>query len=171
MNVGNDLPSIGLEFNILKNEFIYSLDYIGHDILAAIIFNDPSQNQLGIMMGKYKGEKSDIVIEHWGINENEMDGSTPVDWSKSWDEYRDEMDIKRQYWKTYNLNKPFEQVTLIETSIADMTDRDHFEAILKGRLNEHGIEVNKLSDDKLFSKLERLQVARITNMFKITVTM
>ena len=115
---------------------------------------------------KYKGEKSDIVIEHWGINENEVDGSTPIDWSKSWDEYRDEMEIKRQYWKTYNLNKPFEQVTLIETSIADTTDRNHFEAILKGRLNEHGIEVNKLSDDKLFSKLERLQVARITNMFK-----
>ena len=68
VNGGNDLPSIGLEFNILKNEFIYSLDYIGHDILAAIIFNDPSQNQLGIMMGKYKGEKYFRIQYQAGIN-------------------------------------------------------------------------------------------------------
>jgi hypothetical protein len=54
---GNDIPSIGIEFNILKNKFIYSIDYIGHDILAALILNDASQNQLGIMMGKYKEEK------------------------------------------------------------------------------------------------------------------
>ena len=65
---GNDLPSMGVEFNILKNKFIYSLDYIGHDILAALIFNDPSQNQLDIMMGKYKGEKYFRVHYQAGIN-------------------------------------------------------------------------------------------------------
>ena len=68
VNGGNDLPSIGPEFNILKNKFIYSLDYIGHDILAALIFNGPSQNQLGIMMGKYKGEKYFRIQYQAGIN-------------------------------------------------------------------------------------------------------
>jgi DNA helicase IV len=114
----------------------------------------------------FAAENQNIVIEHWGIDENEVNGSVPKHWTVSWDEYRDEMDRKRQYWKTYNLNKPLEPVTFIETSIADMTDRNNFEAILKGRLNEHGIEVNKLSDDKLFSKLETFQIARITDMFK-----
>ena len=65
---GNALPSMGVEFNILKNKFIYSIDYIGHDILAALILNDPSQNQLDIMMGKYKGEKYFRIQYQAGIN-------------------------------------------------------------------------------------------------------
>ena len=44
---GNDLPSAGVEINILKSKFIYSLDYIAHNFLE--------QNQAGINMfwGKY----------------------------------------------------------------------------------------------------------------------
>lgn len=65
---GNDIPSMGIEFNILKNKFIYSIDYIGHDILAALILNDASQNQLGIMMGKYRGDKYFRIQYQAGIN-------------------------------------------------------------------------------------------------------
>lgn len=65
---GNDIPSMGIEFNILKNKFIYSIDYIGHDILAALILNGASQNQLGIMMGKYKGDKYFRIQYQAGIN-------------------------------------------------------------------------------------------------------
>ena len=57
---GNDLPSAGIEVNILKNEFIYSLDYIAHDFL--------NQNQLGIMIGKYKGDKYFRIQYQAGIN-------------------------------------------------------------------------------------------------------
>ena len=57
---GNDLPSVGLEINILKNKFIYSIDYIGHDFL--------DQNQLGIMIGKYKGDKYFRIQYQAGIN-------------------------------------------------------------------------------------------------------
>ena len=57
---GNNLPSAGLEFNILKNKFIYSLDYIAHNFL--------NQNQIAIMMGKYKGDKYFRIQYQAGIN-------------------------------------------------------------------------------------------------------
>ena len=57
---GNELPSAGIEINILKNKFIYSLGYIAHNFL--------DQNQIGIMMGKYKGEKYFRIQYKAGIN-------------------------------------------------------------------------------------------------------
>ena len=66
---GNDLPSVGMEINILKNNFIYSLDYIGHNFL--------DQNQLGIMIGKYKGEKYFRIQYQAGINMFWGEYSTP----------------------------------------------------------------------------------------------
>ena len=57
---GNELPSTGIEINILKNKLIYSLDYIAHNFL--------DQNQIGIMMGKYKGEKYFRIQYKAGIN-------------------------------------------------------------------------------------------------------
>ena len=59
-NEGNlPIDVMGLEVNILDKNFIYSVDYIGHDKTGILLgFNLPSQNQLDIMMGKYKGEKN-----------------------------------------------------------------------------------------------------------------
>ena len=66
---GNDQPVIGLEINVLKNNFIYSLDLLGHEKLGTLIFNDNiSQNQLGIMIGKFKGEKYFRFQYQTGIN-------------------------------------------------------------------------------------------------------
>lgn len=60
---------MGLEVNILNNNFIYSVDYLGHDKTGILLgFNLPSQNQLGIMMGKYKGEKKIRIQYQAGIN-------------------------------------------------------------------------------------------------------
>jgi len=64
----NSMPSMGIGFNIIKNNFIYSIDYIGHDILAALILDSPSQNQLGAMMGKYLGERYFRIQYQAGIN-------------------------------------------------------------------------------------------------------
>ena len=57
MDGGEEQPVIGLGINVLKNKFLYSLDYLGHDKLGALILNHPSQNQLGLLMGKYHGER------------------------------------------------------------------------------------------------------------------
>ena len=64
-----DIAVMGLEVNILKNKFIYSIDYLGHNKIGTLIgFNDPSQNQLSIMMGKYKGEGNFRIQYQAGIN-------------------------------------------------------------------------------------------------------
>jgi len=65
---GNEQPVIGLEVNVLKNNFIYSLGYLGHNKLGALILNGPSQNQFGIILGKYIGEKHFRVQYQAGIN-------------------------------------------------------------------------------------------------------
>jgi len=57
---GNDVPSAGLEINILKNKFIYALDYIAHNFL--------DQKQIGVMMGKYKGGKYLRIQYQSGLN-------------------------------------------------------------------------------------------------------
>ena len=60
---------MGLELNILNNNFIYSVEYLGHDKTGILLgFNLPSQNQLGIMIGKYKGEKKIRIQYQTGIN-------------------------------------------------------------------------------------------------------
>ena len=56
------------------------------------------------------GKKSDVVIEHWGIDENNERRKTPDHWGITWDEYRETMNRKRKYWETYNSNKPLEPV-------------------------------------------------------------
>ena len=43
----------------------------------------------------------DVVIEHWGIDENDVSDSVP-DRNKTWCEYRDEMNLKREYWRHHN---------------------------------------------------------------------
>ena len=113
------------------------------------------------------GEKPDVVIEHWGIDENDTNGKLPDYWDKTWNEYREQMSIKRKYWETYNTNKPMDPVVLIETSIVDMANgRDYFENILKNKLIQLGVSIKKLSDDELFNKLEKIHIARITQLFK-----
>ena len=113
------------------------------------------------------GVKPNVVIEHWGIDENDSNGKLPDHWDKTWYEYRDQMSIKRKYWETYNNNKPLDPVVLIETSVVDMANgRDYFENILKDKLIQLGIEIKKLSDEELFTKLEKIHIARITQLFK-----
>ena len=74
----NSMPSIGIEFNIRKNNFIYSIDYIGHNLIA-LIFNEPCQNQLGIMMGKYLGERYFRIQYQAGINMFWGEYASPVE--------------------------------------------------------------------------------------------
>lgn len=90
-----------------------------------------------------------IVLEHWGIDENEKNRIVPYDWTKSWDDYQSEMQWKRAYCiQTDN-------VILIETSIADMKQgRIHFEKILKSKLEDQGIECKKLNEIEILNRIE-----------------
>ena len=125
--------------------------------------------------GKYKpdfslivnGEKPNVVIEHWGVNPNDLNGKVPEHWDKSWIEYKEQITIKREFWENYNTNKPMDPVLLVETSISDMMKgRIYFENKLKDKLIQLGITIIKLSDEELFDKLEKIHIARITQLFK-----
>ena len=61
----SEQPVLGLEVlafdrrqgrNDQEYNLIYALEYIGHEKLGALIFDDPGQNQLGIMVGQYVGK-------------------------------------------------------------------------------------------------------------------
>ena len=93
-------------------------------------------------------ENKTYIIEHWGINEKDPNRKVPDYWSKTWDEYKEEMK-----WKRDILNKREE--IIIETCIDDLIDgRKQFEVILKERLERVGVKCEKLSKEKRLEKFK-----------------
>ena len=93
--------------------------------------------------------KQEIILEHWGIDENDKFKKVPKYWVKTWDEYYNEMIWKR------NLCKQKGKI-LVETSIIDLANgRKHFEKLLKHRLEAVGIKCKKLSKEEILNKIER----------------
>ncbi len=102
--------------------------------------------------------QEDYVIEHWGIDENHRE-ELPNWWGKTWEEYRREMQGKRDYWRKKD------DVVLIETSTADMRlGREHFEAILKQKLENAGITCHKLHQEELYEKVEHDHLTKFAEM-------
>jgi hypothetical protein len=69
----------GAELNVLRNKFIYSLDYYRYE--EFVLFSpDPSvyYNQIGLMIGKYVGDKlfrfqyQGGIAPFWGIKRTEL---------------------------------------------------------------------------------------------------
>ena len=107
----------------------------------------------------------DVVIEHWGIDEFAADKSVPEHWNKSWDEYREEMGLKRDYWRHYNRQTPGRAVTFVETSIRDtQRGREAFEAHLKKLFRDIGVNCTKLPEEVLVEKVVRKHIARFSRM-------
>ncbi len=103
---------------------------------------------------KIYANKKEYCIEHWGINEFDKNRKVPEYWTKTWDEYYNEMQWKRKYFQN-NKNK-----VLIETSILDMINgenidekRSNFEIQLKLKLEKQGIICEKLPFEKIIRKL------------------
>jgi DNA helicase-4 len=104
------------------------------------------------------------IIEHWGIDESDQSKSSPEDWERTWDDYHDEMQKKREYWKDKS-NSEKKKSVLLETSVTDLKDgRTAFESILKTKLEGNGIVCKKLSEQDLIQKVYRLQIDRMTNL-------
>jgi len=99
-----------------------------------------------------------VILEHWGIDETQENGNTPQDWTKSFADYKSEMERKREFWK--NNDK-----ILIETSIADLKNgREEFEKILKDRLEKVGIKFRKLSTSEIYKKMDFPIIYKITEL-------
>ena len=98
-----------------------------------------------------------IILEHWGIDENQIKGETPKSWNKTFSEYKNEMQRKREFWSARN-------ELFIETSILDLKNgREHFENILKLRLEKAGVVFQKLSIEEIYNKLQFQTILKITN--------
>ncbi len=107
----------------------------------------------------------DVVIEHWGIDETDLSQSVPEHWNKTWSEYRDEMDLKREYWRNHNQKDPNRSVTFLETSICDTQDgREAFEKHLKQLLSNIGVICTKIPEEVLIEKVIRKYIARFSRM-------
>lgn len=103
----------------------------------------------------------DIVIEHWGVDENSP-GSAPRWWDQSGEQYVRQMHDKRAYFRSEN-------IVLVETSIRDMrggaSGRAFFEHVLAERLKSCGVECNRLSDDQLSKEIVDPKRDKIAGMF------
>jgi len=108
-----------------------------------------------------------IILEHWGVDESKKYGQVPPTWTKSWQEYKDEMQKKREFWS--NRDEIF-----IETSIADFNfdkesgqaGQEIFQLRLKEKLENVGVKLNKLSDDEIYEKLEFQKILKITKQIE-----
>jgi DNA helicase-4 len=111
---------------------------------------------------KVFGKITDVVLEHWGIDELGNDRNVPAHWSKSWAEYHSQMKWKRNFWREYNKKNPNNPIVLIETSIRDMRNgRESFEAILKRKLNDINVVPIKLPAEILQEKVVRGQIPKL----------
>lgn len=107
----------------------------------------------------------DVVIEHWGIDEGDVEQSVPEHWTKTWSEYREEMEWKREYWQNHNQTNPSRPVNFLETSIRDtQLGRARFEKHLKQLLSNIGVICTKLPQEVLIEKVIRKHIARFSRM-------
>jgi DNA helicase-4 len=110
---------------------------------------------------------TDVVLEHWGIDEFDSKRLVPEHWTKSWDQYRSEMDWKRNYWREHNSLYPKKPIVFIETSIRDMRGgREKFENILKQKLIDIKVLVMKLPLETLQNEIVRTQTPKLVNSIR-----
>ena len=102
----------------------------------------------------------DIVIEHWGIDEHDSKQEVPSHWNKTWEEYHDEIQRKRDYCRKRGWK-------LVETSIRDLrSGREHFEKKLKSKLEHIGIKRQKLPENTIIKGIvEPPHIRRMTELF------
>jgi DNA helicase-4 len=113
---------------------------------------------------KHRGYWS-VVIEHWGIDLDDRTQQVPPDWTKSWQDYRNQIDEKRDYWSRYNEMHPDKPVLLLESSEAERRKgREAFEAYLADLLTEAGIPLNPLSEAELYQRVVIDRIARFSKM-------
>ena len=106
-----------------------------------------------------KGDVS-VIIEHWGIDEHDSRREVPPHWNKTWQEYRDEIQRKRDYCQK-------EGYVLVETSIRDLrSGRENFEKKLRSKLEHVGIKRQKLPESTIIKRIVKPpHIKRMTELF------
>lgn len=108
-------------------------------------------------------ESQTLVIEHWGIDEKSFRKTVPEHWARTWDEYFQEMQEKRKYWKDKQADNNRDSAVLIETSVADLiAGRSEFEKRLCSKLQSAGLTLIRMSDEEIADRVKRIHIARFT---------
>jgi len=107
-------------------------------------------------------QKQKTIIEHWWIDLNNPKQTMPRHRTKTWEEYRCEVEWKRNFLSGENYS-------LIETWVAvinysSMTARTEFENFLKNRLENVGILCKKLPIEKIIEKVKHKYIVRFTEL-------
>jgi len=120
--------------------------------------------------GRYKPDFSinisrnypDVILEHWGIDEDDICQKLPDFWSQSWHQYHESMVKKRKYWNDFNKRNPQKAVAFIETSVADMRQgREEFERILEDKIKAVNGNNDKLPQEILDDRIVKNCVPRL----------
>ncbi len=130
-------------------------------------------------LGKFKREstkpdfflyKHNIILEHWGIDENEKNQKEKDKFSnimeEDWDSYKSLMESKRKFWGEWRKNIPISSDeyknkiikinNLIETSVVNLGNpynRKQFENILIKKLEEKEIQIQIIEKEVLIKKV------------------
>ncbi|PVZ64525.1 ATP-dependent helicase [Pelagibaculum spongiae] len=106
-----------------------------------------------------------VVIEYWEIDEKAPVRNAPEYGGKSWEQYRNEMQRKRQYWKNWNQQKPRRQIFFLEVSITDAAKgRISFEQILKKQFASISVQVKRRSNDQLLKEVVKNGSPKLAKM-------
>jgi DNA helicase-4 len=105
-----------------------------------------------------KSQDCCYVIEHWGIDENKPPSGREE--RKRWEEYRQQMQEKREFWRGEK------DVIFLETSVRDLQGgREAFEEILYQKLTKAGLRCQKLPPEELYEKVRNIHLTRMTELF------
>ena len=120
----------------------------------------------------YNSSKPNIIIEHWGIDENapKSKRKVPEFWDSSWHDYQQQMERKRGFWKSPKHNK--DNAIFLETSIADLKNGDtraerraNFENILRRKLTDAGVQLKKVDGAELQQSIKKIHLGKLNDMF------
>ena len=127
----------------------------GEKYIADFLFEHDIGYRYEMVYGSYRPDftllpfKRGIVIEHWGIDEDDSRMEVPSHWKKTWQDYHNEMQWKRDFWWR-------KSTILVETSVRDLRyGRERFEETLKTKLEDAGVECKKLYEREIIERIVR----------------
>jgi len=101
----------------------------------------------------------EIILEHWAIDPHQPSAQVPAHWSKSTEQYREELARKREYSRA-------KDKLLLETNASEVArlGREGFERHLRVILEQANFQCRKLKLSDIISKISDQQTRRLVGL-------
>jgi len=101
----------------------------------------------------------EVILEHWAIDPHQSSAQVPAHWAKSTEQYREELDRKREYWRA-------KDKLLLETNASEVArlGREGFERHLRVILEQANFQCRKLKLSDIISKISDQQTRRLVGL-------